>query len=255
MSTLPDRFALHSRSGTVPGDGSALDVEFDAFEGGAYGLSRLALATDADPRWQLATVSLRLDGRRVLIEEVSVHTLQRLFERRGLRSPVVVGRSETVRLAVRTEDAEGAGFVRASIVGLTDEQLVTARDAGRIRAGREAEPVLLAATVDVPAGATAHPVRLLERGMDLDVVRLVASTADPAGDVALALTLQGPTGDLLQSVCPEQLQVLFGEREATPALRCDASRPPVLLVDNPTADVHRLSVIAEAYRPDRSGSR
>ena len=249
-SRLPGRFETHSTSGAVTEAG--VQLRLAGFASGDFGATQVLLSTAADPRRQLLRVAFERGGQREAIPEVSVHALQRLFSR-PLLGPVVVVQNERLVVPVRATDAAGEGRLRLALRGHTGEQLAALARSGRLHTEgaaptrRPVEPILLGAHEVVPAGATTHAITFEGRGVDLDVVRVAASTDTEAHDHALGLTLRGRRGNDFADLSPAQLHQLF-ER--------DAMRPPVQLpnefrfsfyVDNPTAEDVPLSVVVEAY--------
>lgn len=246
---LPGRFETHSTAGAVTEAGATLRLA--GFASGDFGATQLLLSTAADARRQLMSLSFERGGQRQAIPEVSVHALQRLFSR-PLVGPVLVTQNERLVVPVRATDPEGEGRLRLALRGHTGEQLAALSAAGRLRTEgtglrRAVEPILLGAHTIVPAGATTHPIHFEGRGVDLDLVRIAASTDSDAHDHALGLSLRSRRGNDFADLSPFQLHQLF-ER--------DAMRPPVQLpnefrfafyVDNYLDVAVPLSVIVEAY--------
>ena len=245
-TALPGLYTTHALEGVVPAPGDALDLALDAFGSGRYGVSQIAVTTEGDARDVVVSLAQRLRGRRELLEPVSALALQRLF-RLPLASPLVLGRADRLELTAEAKAADGAGRLRAFLTGFTGDQLDALAAAGRVSTDDRASAVLLARTVTVPAGATAHPVKFEGRGVGLRMVRLVAAADTEAADLALTLTPRTATANLVSPVSPAQLDELFRYSRIPVPPFLAGERPFTIYVDNPQGVDARLSVVVEAY--------
>jgi hypothetical protein len=227
---------------------STVTQEFQGLDAGLLAFNKLNIGCDDPTKLNQIKVRATLDeGRRIILDNVQLEALKRLFQLRSLHGGFVIDESRKLKLEV-TNSSGATRVVSIDLNGYDQpayEELVSKYEA---RGSEIPKPEFLYATATIAAGATKQKVSINIPRYSTNIHRIaISSTSDDNLQTSFKVQNTEYFPNRFISAYNDQ----FKNMGIIEPIRIDRRIPFVAEVTNiDQANPYEISIVCEAYRID-----